>query len=149
MKRIFLVLFFQVFICLNSFGFTFYVQTVNGKEYSDLTPEEKEIIASLEDGVMDNLFEGGHIFFSLIPGTDITAPLEAGLNAGADFVIIIKPDLSNSIVNFEILDTASRKKIGSGILSGNNVRDAAELSIKDLFYKFGVELTQQVFVLIQ
>ena len=145
MKRFAVLAALLTLFCAHLFGFTFYVQTVNGKEYGDMESDEKEKILCLENGVMDYLFDNGQIFFSLQPADNAASPLETGIRAGADYVIIINTDISNEIVNFELLDTISRKKIGSGNLSRDIINGSDDMKKQDLFYKLGAEISRQVF----
>jgi len=98
MKRMIIALVLSL-SALSLSGLTFLVDTHETMSLNDMETDRKIRVVSVESGVMDTLFDAGHIFFNMmtIPDEDgVTAGLEDSIelarNEGVDYLILLTPD---------------------------------------------------------
>ena len=81
---------------------TFLIDTRDSVSRDEMDIEEKKKVVSLESGVMDGLFEGGHIFFNMYSPKEENAEeqtdkiLKYAGEIGAGYLIVLFPEESGS-----------------------------------------------------
>lgn len=96
-KSVILMLFFSS--SLSASSLTLLVETKDSKPREEMDIQEKIRVVSLESGVMDVLFEKGHIFFNMfsLKGDESSSDsdmevLNYAEKLGAGFLLVLNPD---------------------------------------------------------
>jgi hypothetical protein len=134
---IFLALVFLLIPVFDAASLTVLVNSVQPKEYKDLTLDEKKALTSIENGVMDTLFAEGFIFFSQYLNEESVEALNTAREAGADFLLIINPDCSSGNIKWKVVKVDGSRKMGEGTIERKKTTGVEQMSESEFFYFTG------------
>ena len=132
-----LALVFFVLPALNVHAMTILVNSVQAKEFKDLTLEEKKAITGIENGVMDTLFEAGFIFFSQYMKADSGEAFDTARAAGADYLLVLKPDCQTGDIVWHVYRVSGREMVGHGTIVRKNMEGVEQMSDSEFYYHTG------------
>jgi len=135
---------------LSAFSLTLLIDTRDRVPREEMELQEKTRIVSLESGIMDVLFEEGHIFFNMYTlrdgnnteGSDGEL-LEYAEDLGAGFLLILKPEEGGSSWRLTGIDGSGNRGEGFADIDETNPED----SERERWIDLGISLAKEVIVL--
>jgi len=141
---------FFLSIPLSAFSLTLLIDTRVEVPREDMEIREKTRVVSLESGIMDVLFEEGHIFFNMYSlqaeNNEVQSDAEIlkyAKDLGAGFFLILKPDDHGSFWRLSRVDGS-----GSGVEGFADIDDIdQDGSVRERWIKLGTALAKDVIAL--
>ena len=129
------------FIASLLFAETVMVETVDFAELGDLDEEKQNMIIQMETGVMDALFDGGHLFFnmytvngSLDPDLGQKSLVQAGKAGASWFVRLLIGDNRLSWWFYRLSDFSL---MGEGAVLREDVDKNEEMTLEEFYFEAG------------
>lgn len=123
---------------------TVMVETVGDVPADRSVRNSEELLAQMETGAMESLFDGGHLFFNMTSSSgsltdeNTDKVLLQSRRAGAQWLIRLIPNSGE--VGYHIYDTALLKRIGEGIVLKEDF--SGDLSWEQFYFEAGKEAGQ-------
>ena len=82
----------MIFPIAEGMSSTIFINTIATGELNEITFRERLRIISMENGVMESLFDAGHVFFNTYSSVNSSSIINEAKFQGADYYIMLKPD---------------------------------------------------------
>lgn len=132
---------------------TFMIDTRESSVRQELEEPIKAAHISLENGLMDALFDSGHIFFNTYSPLDVEEdplirerlPIRAAKRYGAEYLILLEPEAEIGTTYWELYAVEPAEKLGSGEVTTEETYAPQEDALDDIWYGVGNLLAEKVF----
>ena len=123
------------------FGETVMIETVDRFEFADLEEESQNVIIQMETGVMDALFDGGHLFFNMFTVNGNLDPalgrksLDQAKRAGAGWFLRLR--LAEAGVDWWFYKLSDFTLLGEGIVNQDDIAGSDDMTREEFFFEAG------------
>lgn len=135
------ILFFLLFlVSFTLWGETVMIEIISPAPLGDLDREQADIYIQAETGVMEALFDGGHLFFNVYGlsgrGEDESmVSLKQAQKAGATWFIRLIP--GEDSIEYEVIDLARLSSTGGGRIDRGDLIGTDRMDREEFFYEAG------------
>ncbi|MDC7219688.1 MAG: hypothetical protein PQJ59_07100 [Spirochaetales bacterium] len=140
-KILFSILFLVSFVPLNLLAETVMIESVALGDRGEFEEEEKTRLIQMETGVMEALFDGGHLFFNMYSPNGTLDPMKSNnalmqaRQTGARWLVRLRAQ--EEAVEWWFFSLADFSLLGEGNISKEDVDTGDEMTWEEVFFESG------------